>query len=695
MKSGSRAIWIVALAVGVLWPSRVLSPLDGIPLSGAFEAVLLGVALPALVWLNPVGLRQPLVRIAIVSLLVLKAVALAAVPQQGLCARFTTTAPFGGVISTIDINEPAGLLRSWDVRADWRSASPRCTAIFDRPYASRERFPIWFVNLLQALRPDGDVAIDIDGYVNVNESGTFSIERGPDLALAGLLDSVRMTDAGTVLSAEVPAGTHRLQLHGSSRGSNWQFIPRWNGRDAYAAARLTTSAQSAVGTTIARPLSMLMTLSVAMLLLTLVTGAATNRQLVGPGVAFGLFAALVVSALVFAGHFERFAPLLLLGGVMVPVRRHQQSMRIAFLLLGIPWLTFFVVRSLPQLETVTTYSLGDDWHIYQSAAYSIVLNGQWLRGGSDVFLFQPLYRWTVGALHIVFGDPSVGETYLDAASLLASALLGFALVKPVAGFRAAIAASALTLATFTIGPIWYLIGRGLSEIAGLGWMSLAVMFLLRARLGRWRSAALAGAFAVAMFLTRLNHLLLAGFLLAALLPLRAPAAIAQLSAAFARVRIRTAAAYATIVVVGILLYSARTWWYSGHFSVTYGTSFGVQQTGLRPSTVLSPSVWTKIGEAFAAQVSMQEPPALDPRAVLLVVGALLSVLALLQLPWANQLPAGLALLTFGTLAGSFIAHTHEYPGRMSVHVVPFAVAMSVCAAARLIRDVNSVTHKGH
>jgi len=695
VKSGSRAIWIVALAVGVLWPSRVLSPLDGIPLNGAFEAVLLGVALPALVWLNPVGLRQPLVRIAIVSLLVLKAVALAAVPQQGLCARFTTTAPFGGVISTIDINEPAGLLRSWDVRADWRSASPRCTAIFDRPYASRERFPIWFVNLLQALRPDGDVAIDIDGYVNVNESGTFSIERGPDLALAGLLGSVRMTDAGTVLSAEVPAGTHRLQLHGSSRGSNWQFIPRWNGRDAYAAARLTTSAQSAVGTTIARPLSMLMTLSVAMLLLTLASGAATNRQLVGPGVAFGLFAALVVSALVFAGRFERFAPLLLLGGVMVPVRRHQQSMRIAFLLLGIPWLTFFVVRSLPQLETVTTYSLGDDWHMYQSAAYSIVLNGQWLRGGSDVFLFQPLYRWTVGALHIVFGDPSVGETYLDAASLLASALLGFALVKPVAGFRAAIAASALTLATFTIGPIWYLIGRGLSEIAGLGWMSLAVMFLLRARLGRWRSAALAGAFAVAMFLTRLNHLLLAGFLLAALLPLRAPAAIAQLSAAFARVRIRTAAAYATIVVVGILLYSARTWWYSGHFSVTYGTSFGVQQTGLRPSTVLSPSVWTKIGEAFAAQVSMQEPPALDPRAVLLVVGALLSVLALLQLPWANQLPAGIALLTFGTLAGSFIAHTHEYPGRMSVHVVPFAVAMSVCAAARLIRDVNSVTHKVH
>jgi hypothetical protein len=53
------------------------------------------------------------------------------------------------------------------------------------------------------------------------------------------------------------------------------------------------------------------------------------------------------------------------------------------------------------------------------------------------------------------------------------------------------------------------------------------------------------------------------------------------------------------------------------------------------------------------------------------------------------------LLTVGALAGSFFAHTHEYPGRMSVHVVPFAVAMSVCAAARLIRELNPATRRVH
>jgi hypothetical protein len=51
----------------------------------------------------------------------------------------------------------------------------------------------------------------------------------------------------------------------------------------------------------------------------------------------------------------------------------------------------------------------------------------------------------------------------------------------------------------------------------------------------------------------------------------------------------------------------------------------------------------------------------------------------------NRLSAPIALVTIGTIAGSFFAHTHEYPGRMSVHVVPFAVAASVCAASQLAR----------
>src|SRR5262249_338807 len=130
------------------------------------------------------------------------------------------------------------------------------------------------------------------------------------------------------------------------------------------------------------------------------------------------------------------------------------------------------------------------------------------------------------------------------------------------------------------------------------------------------------------------------------------------------------------------------WWYAGHFSLTYGTSFGLQQTGLRPTTVGSLAVWSKIVAALAAQLSMQEPPAFDLRARPLVVGAVLCVLALAQVPYARTLPAPLALVTFGTIAGSFVAYTHEYPGRMSVHVVPFAVGMTVCALSQLLGEAK-------
>ena len=73
------------------------------------------------------------------------------------------------------------------------------------------------------------------------------------------------------------------------------------------------------------------------------------------------------------------------------------------------------------------------------------------------------------------------------------------------------------------------------------------------------------------------------------------------------------------------------------------------------------------------------------RALLVVAGVLLSVLALLQVPRIVRLPASIAIVTIGACVSSFIAHTHAYPGRMSIHLVPFAVAMTMLA----IRSVSA------
>src|SRR5882672_6084482 len=127
------------------------------------------------------------------------------------------------------------------------------------------------------------------------------------------------------------------------------------------------------------------------------------------------------------------------------------------------------------------------------------MSGFWLEGGSRVFDYQPLYRWMSGALHLVFGDSSVGETYWDAICLLLGASVAFVLVDRAAGFRWAVAAAVGTLATFWLGTIWYFIGRGLSEVAAAGWGFVAALLLLRDPRIRPAAAAGAAVLAVLMF----------------------------------------------------------------------------------------------------------------------------------------------------------------------------------------------------
>jgi hypothetical protein len=57
----------------------------------------------------------------------------------------------------------------------------------------------------------------------------------------------------------------------------------------------------------------------------------------------------------------------------------------------------------------------------------------------------------------------------------------------VAGFRWAVGAAAATLAIFTLGTIWYFVGRGLSEIAAAGFAFLAALTIVRGGIAGRRS----------------------------------------------------------------------------------------------------------------------------------------------------------------------------------------------------------------
>ncbi len=631
----TRALWSAAMVVGLLWPCRALSIFDGLPLDGRAEAIVIGVGVPVLWLLAPRFLDVRLVRAGIVSLVVLKIAGSFLLTQEGLCARFMTAAPFHNRVLTIPIDEPTGLLRSWDVRADWRAEAPACTAIIDRPYQTWSAFPAWFVNFTDFLDyPDRvgvrldestrRLSLEVSGAMRVSDAGRFSFDLDRDMVVTGHVDSTSVESSGGIqVAAALDPGVHQLAFHLQMTGDRWKFVPTWNGRSAFSAATLTVGAPTPI-----------------------------DRWL---------------------------APLLLVlfAAVAVPVSAAARNWRGALMLVGIPWLAFFVARSIPQVGHIAVYSV-DDWLTYQVAGYRIYMNGFWLEGGSKVFDFQPLYRWITGALHMVFGDSSVGEVYWDAACLLAGGFVAFTLVEVVAGFPWAVAAAAATLATFTIGTIWHFVGRGLSEIAAAGFAFFATLAIVRAG-RRPQVAVAAGILAVLMFYARLNQLVFAVCLATLWLPLDVPASWRRLSNAIVSLNPRPLLIYLATLTIGVGLFALRTWWYSGVFSLLYGTSLKNNDTGLRLSTLGSTIVWKRIAHSLGALVWMNEPPAPDARALLVVAGALLSVLALLQVPRVSRLPAAIAIATIGAAMSSFIAHTHAYPGRMSIHLVPFAVAMTFLA----------------
>jgi peptidoglycan/LPS O-acetylase OafA/YrhL len=86
-----------------------------------------------------------------------------------------------------------------------------------------------------------------------------------------------------------------------------------------------------------------------------------------------------------------------------------------------------------------------------------------------------------------------------------------------------------------------------------------------------------------------------------------------------------------------------------------------------------------VSHSLGALVWMNEPPHVDPRAACVVIGAIVALLAVLQAPALRQLPASLAVVTLAAMASALFVHTHNYPGRMSIHLVPLTSAATVLA----------------
>ena len=280
----------MVLGVALVWPGRVLHAFDGLPLDCVSKAVVLGVTFPMLWLLAPGFLNARWTRLAIVLLLAVKVGGSVLLTQQGLCARFSTTAPVHTRILTIPIDEPDGVLRSWDVRADWRAEAPKCTAVVDRSYETWAAFPVWFVNFTDFIDLPDRVGVrtedstrrftlDISGAVTVADAGLFSIDLGRDMELDGRIDSTNVASAaGAALSVPLGPGVHDVQLRVSMTGDQWTFMPKWNGRSAFQTTTLTVKRPRAADRWLA-PAVANSTIGIVALLLLAWTGSVIARDL--------------------------------------------------------------------------------------------------------------------------------------------------------------------------------------------------------------------------------------------------------------------------------------------------------------------------------------------------------------------------------------------------------------------------------
>jgi hypothetical protein len=625
-------------AAGLLWPSRLSGPLDGMPLDRPAEAIAIGVVFPALWWCHPQFLRTRLARGLVLALVGWKALGGMTLVQDGWCLRVLPAAPLA--------KDAAGAPHSWDVRADWRSPNPACSAIVTRSYLQLSEFPAWFFNLppprdelpVATDRPPGATTrMTVIGFLRAARAGALRIVTGPDVAAAVLVDGRRVSsedaNGGGVTLAP---GTHMVSIDATLTGDRWQFAPRWNDDDLWSASVMTSAA---IGT-VSKP---------------------SRRDLVIRPWGRWIAAALVV-----------VLEIGWLASVVARVR-NTRSLRNgfgAFLVIGVPWMTFIVIKSAPLIGRFTLYTAGDDYWMFQRWAYRIFMQGYWLHGGESTFWFQPLYRWIAGTLHLVFGDSSVGEWYWDGACLLVMALFSFHAAKAFAGFWWGLVAAASALAIVIYGPTWMFIGRGLSEISSAGFIYLAALVALRSRHGPPRRAIAAGALATLAFFTRLNNL-----------PMAAAVAV------FALPRKRAVVGVLATLTLGLFLFACRTWYYTGMFSVFYGTgryALALWQPGMALGTVLE-----RMAGSLLMVLTMHDPPEFDPLAIPLLLGVSISVLAVLRVPRVRDLPLGLVVFCLAAASGSLVARGSAYSGRFSIHIIGVSIAVVTCAIALAVSRIPS------
>ena len=164
------------------------------------------------------------------------------------------------------------------------------------------------------------------------------------------------------------------------------------------------------------------------------------------------------------------------------------------------------------------------------------------------------------------------------------------------------------------------------------------------------------------------------------LPLRLPTrALPRPQGWWRRVAWRTAIGVPAIIGIGLLCFAWRTWYYTGVFGLFEGTlrnKLAIWQPGMALGTVAY-----RMGESVLLVLTINDPPRFDVYALPVLIGAAVSVLAVLGVPRLRDLPAAAVLFFFAGISSALIVRGSAYPGRFSIHILPITCALAVSGTA--------------
>ena len=142
---------------------------------------------------------------------------------------------------------------------------------------------------------------------------------------------------------------------------------------------------------------------------------------------------------------------------------------------------FVVAANAHQVGRWTLYGIGNDNFQFQRFSYRIFMQHYWLEGGQLTFWNQPLFRWIAGALHMLFGDSSVGPGVLGRRRRRVHRDVRVSRRRAAGDSRGDCWRRSFRSAMFLLGPALEFVGFGLSEISSAAFIYLAAFFAMRNR----------------------------------------------------------------------------------------------------------------------------------------------------------------------------------------------------------------------